>query len=43
MYEDCISSVVKVLREGDLNVELGLMSIDEKDNEELTKMYGTLC
>ena len=26
----------------DFNVELGLMCIDEKDNEELTKMYGPL-
>ena len=55
MYETCISSVVKVLREGrrgrakdfcitsDLNVELGLMCTDEKDIEELTKMYGPLC
>ena len=55
MYEDCISSVVRVLREGrrdgardfyitgDLNVELGLMCTNEKDNEELTKMYGPLC
>ena len=55
MYETCISSVVKVLREGrrrgakdfnitgDLNVELGLMCTDEKDIEELTTMYGPLC
>ena len=27
----------------DFNVELGLMCTDEKDNEELTKMYGPLC
>ena len=45
MYETCISSVVKVLREGrrggekdfyitgGLNVELGLMCTDEKDSE----------
>ena len=55
MYEDCISSVTKALREGrrggakdfystgDFNVELGLMCTDEKDEEELTKMYGPLC
>ena len=52
MYEDCISNVFKVFREGrrggarsfystgDFNVELGLMCKNEKDNEELTKMYG---
>ena len=52
MYEKCISSVVKVLREGrkggardfymtsDFNVELGLTCNDEKDNKELTKIYG---
>ena len=27
----------------DLNAELGLMCIDEKDNEELTKMCGPFC
>ena len=55
MYETCISSVVKVLREGcrggatdfyitcDLNVELGMMCTDENDIEELTGMCGTLC
>ena len=55
MYEECISSAVKVLREGrlcgardfnntgDLNVELGLMCTDENDEEELTKMCGPLC
>ena len=54
-YEDCISSIAEVLREGrkggardfnitgDFNVELGLTCIDEKGNEELTKMYGPLC
>ena len=26
-----------------LNVELGLMCIDEKDSEELNEMYGPLC
>ena len=52
MYEECVSSVVKVLREGrrggskdfyitgDFNVELCLMCTDENDDEELTKMYG---
>ena len=55
MYGACISSVIKVLREGrrggakdfymtcDLNVELGLMRTDEKDIEEVMKMYGPLC
>ena len=55
MYEECIASVVKVLREGrkggakdfyitgDFNVELGLMSTDENDNEVLTKLYGPLA
>ena len=55
MYEECVSSVVKVLCEGrkdgardscitgDFNVELGLMCADENDNEERTKMYGPLC
>ena len=55
MFEECISSVVKVLREGrkgsardfnitgDFNVELGLMCTDENDEEELTKLYGPLC
>ena len=50
-----MSSVIKVLREGrrggakdfyitgGFNVELGLMCTDEKDIEELTKMYGALC
>ena len=28
---------------GDINVELELMCTDEKNNEELTKMYGPLC
>ena len=53
--EECISSVVEVLREsrkggardfcitGDFNVELGLMCTDENDEEELTKMYGPSC
>ena len=52
MYEACISSVVRVLREGrrggakdfymtgDLTLELGMMCTDEKDIEEL---YGPLC
>ena len=52
MYETCISSVVKVLREGrrggakdfyitgDLNVELGMMRTDEKDIEEPEGMHG---
>ena len=52
MFEECISSVVKVLREGrkggardfnitgDFNVELGLMCTDENDGEELTKSCG---
>ena len=55
MYEECVSSVVKVLREGrrggaknfyitgDPNVELGSLCTDENDEEELTKMYGPLC
>ena len=55
MYEACISSVIKVLREGrwggatefcitgDLNVELGMMCTDENDIEELTGMYGPFC
>ena len=55
MYEECISSVVGVLRKGreggardfhitgDSNVELGLMCTDESDEEELTKMYGPSC
>ena len=55
MYEECISCVVKILREGrkggardfhitgDFNVELGLMCTDENDSEELTNMYGPLC
>ena len=54
-YEACISSVTKVLREGrqggakdfhisrDPNVELGVMSTDEKDTEDLDGMYGPLC
>ena len=54
-YEACISSVLKVLREGrrggakkffiagDLNVELGMMCTDESDNEKLNEMYGPLC
>ena len=55
MYEECIASVVEVLREGrkggaknfyiagDINVELGLMCTDENGEEELTKLYGPLC
>ena len=55
MYEECISSVVKVLREGrkgvardfyvtsDFNVELGLMCADENSKEKLTKLYGLFC
>ena len=55
MHEECISCVVKILREGrkggardfyitcDFNVELGLMCTDENDSEELTNMYGPLC
>ena len=55
MFETCISSVLKVLREGrrggakdfystgDLNVELWLMCTSEKDIEELTEMCGLLC
>ena len=55
MYEACISSVVKVLREGqrggakdfysteDLNVDLGMMCTDETDIEELHEMCGPLC
>ena len=51
-YEECISSVVKVLREGrtggarDFKITAGfecriwVMCTDEKDNEELTNMYG---
>ena len=54
MYEACISSVVKVRREGrrcgaeyfyttgDLNAELGMMCTDEKDIEELEGMYRSL-
>ena len=54
-YEACVSSVTKVLREGrqggakdfhisrDPNVELGVMSTDEIDTEELDGMYGPLC
>ena len=54
-YEAFISSVTKVLREGrqggakdfhisrDPNVELGVMSTNEKDTEELDGMYGPLC
>ena len=50
-----MSSVMKALREGrrggardfyitsGSSVELGLMCTDEKDIEELTKMYGALC
>ena len=50
-----MSSVIEVLREGrrggardfhitgGFNVELWLMCTDEKDIEELTKMYGALC
>ena len=55
MYEACISSVIKVLREGrrcgtkdfystsDLKVELGMMCTDAKDIEEVEGMYGPLC
>ena len=55
MYAECVSSVVKVLREGrkggardfyitgDFNVELGLTCTDGRENEELTKMYGPSC
>ena len=55
MYEACISSVVKALREGrrggardfhitgNLNVELGMMCTDENDIEKLTGIYGLLC
>ena len=55
IYEECVSSVVKVLREGrrggakdfyitvDFNVELGLMCTEENDDEELTNMYGPSC
>ena len=55
MYEECIASVVKVLREGrkggarnyyiagDINVEFGLMCTDENDEEDLTKLYVPLC
>ena len=55
MFEDCISSVFKVLQEGrrwgateflitsDLDVELGMMCADENDIEELMGIYGPLC
>ena len=55
MDEECIASVVKVLREdhkggarnfyiaGDNNVELGLMCTNENEKEELTKLHGPLC
>ena len=55
MHEECIASVVKVLREGReggarnfyiagyINVEFGLMCTDEKEEEEFTKLYGLLC
>ena len=55
MYEICMSSVVKVLREGrqggakgfhitgHLNVEMGMMCTDENDVEELTGMHDLLC
>ena len=55
MYEACISSVIKVPREGrrsgakdfyitgDLIVELGMMCTDENDIEDLEGMYGPLC
>ena len=42
MHKECVSSVVKVLREsstGDFNIESGLMCTDENDHEELTKLY----
>ena len=54
MYEACIWSVIKALREGrrggakdfyitgDINVELGMMCTDEKDIEELEGIYGPL-
>ena len=50
MYEECISSVVKVLREGrktgardfyitgDFNVELALTCTDDNEEEELKKL-----
>ena len=50
MYEECIASVVKDLREGrtggvrnfyntrDIDVELGLMCTSENEEEELTKL-----
>ena len=55
MYEECIGSVVKHIREGrkggarnfyiagDIGVELGLMCTNENEEEELTKLYGPLC
>ena len=55
VYEECVSSVVKVPREGrsggardfyiasDFDVELGLMCTEENENEEPTKMYAPLC
>ena len=55
MFEECIASVVKVLREGrkgggknfyiagDINVDLGLMCTDENEEEELTKLCGPFC
>ena len=55
MFEECIASVVKVLREGresgaknfciagDINVEMGLMCTDENGEEELTKLCGPQC
>ena len=36
--------VVEVVPEtSDFNVEMGVMCTDEKDTEELTKMFGPLC
>ena len=55
MYEECIASVAKVLREGrkggarnfyiagDINVELGLICTEENGEEELTNLCGPLC
>ena len=54
MYEECIASVVKNIREGrkggarnfyiagDIGVELGLMCTNENEQEELTKLCGPL-
>ena len=55
LYETCVSSVHRVLREGrrggakkfyitgDLNVELGMICTGENDIEELNEIYGPLC